>query len=81
VRFDQRHEAEQAIKKLDGIIPDGFADPITVKFANTPNAGTVPVSTPISIPFPLTSLAAYISSKRCGQQGAIHPPAMANRFR
>lgn len=38
VRFDKRGEAEVAISKLNGIIPPGSAEPITVKFANNPAA-------------------------------------------
>lgn len=38
IRFDQRTEAEQAIKKLNGIIPPGATEPITVKLANSPTS-------------------------------------------
>lgn len=38
VRYDTRHEAEQAIKHLNGTIPSGSTDPVTVKFANCPNS-------------------------------------------
>ncbi|XP_035698367.1 ELAV-like protein 1 isoform X2 [Branchiostoma floridae] len=37
VRFDQRVEAERAITELNGHIPKGATDPITVKFANNPS--------------------------------------------
>lgn len=37
IRFDQRHEADFAINKLHGSLPDsGAQEPITVKFANYP---------------------------------------------
>lgn len=39
IRFDQRHEAEQAIKALNGTIPRNSTDPIVVKFANNPSNG------------------------------------------
>uniref|UniRef100_A0A0N5AAD4 ELAV-like protein n=1 Tax=Syphacia muris TaxID=451379 RepID=A0A0N5AAD4_9BILA len=38
VRFDKKNEAENAISKLNGSIPTGCTDPITVKFANNPAA-------------------------------------------
>ncbi|XP_056019460.1 ELAV-like protein 3 isoform X3 [Ostrea edulis] len=38
IRFDQRVEAERAIQKLNGTIPDGATEPITVKFANSPSS-------------------------------------------
>jgi ELAV like protein 2/3/4 len=34
VRFDQRHEAENAIEKLNGKIPNGAVEPLVVKFAS-----------------------------------------------
>lgn len=37
IRFDQRCEAEQAIKELNGTIPKNSTEPITVKFANNPS--------------------------------------------
>lgn len=40
VRFDRRNEAENAIQKLNGTVPAGGLEPITVKFANNPAANT-----------------------------------------
>lgn len=37
VRFDKRPEAESAITALNGTVPPGCKDPITVKFANNPS--------------------------------------------
>ncbi|XP_037813436.1 ELAV-like protein 2 isoform X1 [Lucilia sericata] len=37
IRFDQRHEADQAIKALNGTIPKNATEPIVVKFANNPS--------------------------------------------
>ncbi|XP_070563718.1 ELAV-like protein 1 isoform X2 [Ptychodera flava] len=37
IRFDRRIEAEEAIKRFNGKIPNGAIDPITVKFANNPS--------------------------------------------
>jgi len=68
IRFDQRVEAERAINKLNGSVPEGSTEPITVKFANNPsnNAKGLP------------PLAAYLPlARRLG--GPIHHPA--GRFR
>jgi len=41
VRYDKRTEAEGAIKTLNGTIPAGSTEPITVKFANSPTTAAV----------------------------------------
>jgi len=70
IRFDQRVEAERAIQKLNGTIPEGATEPITVKFANNPsnNAKAIP------------PLAAYLAPQAARRAfgGALHP---AGRFR
>jgi len=70
IRFDQRIEAERAIQKLNGTIPEGATEPITVKFANNPsnNAKAIP------------PLAAYLAPQAARRAfgGALHP---AGRFR
>lgn len=68
VRFDQRVEAERAIKHLHNSIPEGATEPITVKFANNPSNNAKA----------LAPLAAYLSPQR-RFAGPIHHPA--NRFR
>ncbi|XP_074599218.1 ELAV-like protein 3 isoform X3 [Brevipalpus obovatus] len=68
VRFDQRIEAERAIKHLHNTIPEGATEPITVKFANNPSNNAKS----------LAPLAAYLSPQR-RFAGPIHHPA--NRFR
>ncbi|XP_023212415.1 ELAV-like protein 3 isoform X2 [Centruroides vittatus] len=68
VRFDQRIEAERAIKHLHNTIPEGATEPITVKFANNPSNNTKAIA----------PLAAYLSPQR-RFPGPIHHPA--NRFR
>nr|CDJ89932.1 RNA recognition motif domain containing protein [Haemonchus contortus] len=40
VRFDKKEEAELAIQTLNGTIPPGCVDQITVKFANNPATNT-----------------------------------------
>ena len=70
IRFDQRVEAERAIQELNGTIPKGSAEPITVKFANNPSNNNK------AIP----PIAAYLTpqaSRRFG--GPIHHPT--GRFR
>jgi ELAV like protein 2/3/4 len=59
IRFDQRIEAERAIQKLNGTIPDGASEPVTVKFANNVSNNTK------AIP----PLAAYLAP-----HAALHPP-------
>merc|ERR1712156_239446 len=69
IRFDQRIEAERAIQKLNGTIPEGATEPVTVKFANNPsnNAKAIP------------PLAAYLAPQAARRAfgGALHP---AGRF-
>jgi len=72
IRFDQRIEAERAIQKLNGTLPEGSTEPITVKFANNPsnNAKAMP---------PLAAyLAAPQAARRAFGAGGLHP---AGRFR
>ena len=71
IRFDQRIEAERAIQKLNGTIPEGSTEPVTVKFANNPsnNAKAIP---------PLAAYLAPQAARRAFGAGALHP---AGRFR
>jgi ELAV like protein 2/3/4 len=73
IRFDQRHEAEKAIKELNGTIPKGYTEPITVKFANNPSNNKA---------FP--PLAAYLTPQTAAAArrfaGPIHHPT-TGRFR
>lgn len=65
IRFDQRIEAERAIQELNGTIPKGSTEPITVKFANNPSNNNKA----------LPPLAAYLTpqaARRFG--GPIHHP-------
>merc|ERR1711981_342187 len=66
IRFDQRVEAERAIQKLNGTIPEGATEPITVKFANNPsnNAKAIP---------PLAAYLAPQAARRAFGAGALHP--------
>merc|ERR1712226_1601829 len=70
IRFDQRIEAERAIQKLNGTIPEGATEPVTVKFANNPsnNAKAIP---------PLAAHLAPQAARRAFGAGALHP---AGRF-
>ncbi|XP_076177531.1 ELAV-like protein 1 isoform X3 [Ptiloglossa arizonensis] len=69
IRFDQRIEAERAIQELNGTIPKGSTEPITVKFANNPSNNK-------AIP-PLTAYLTPQATRRFG--GPIHHPT--GRFR
>lgn len=73
IRFDQRHEAEQAIKELNGTVPKGYTEAITVKFANNPSNNKA---------FP--PLAAYLTPQNAAGArrfaGPIHHPT-TGRFR
>ncbi|CAG0888003.1 unnamed protein product, partial [Darwinula stevensoni] len=73
IRFDQRMEAERAIGKLNGQIPEGFAEPITVKFANNPSTNPKALTPP---------LAAYLAAPQMRRfAGPIHHTSGAGRFR
>ncbi|CAG9855262.1 unnamed protein product [Phyllotreta striolata] len=70
IRFDQRLEAERAIQELNGTVPKGSSEPITVKFANNPSNNNK------SIP----PLAAYLTPQATRRfAGPIHHPT--GRFR
>jgi len=86
VRFDQRHEAEKAIKALHNTTPENgsFTEPIIVKFANSPAAATTN-RTLTTAATGLPALAAYLSpQRRCfGVAGVAGGPIhhAASRFR
>ncbi|XP_060515997.1 ELAV-like protein 3 isoform X3 [Cylas formicarius] len=70
IRFDQRIEAERAIQELNGTIPKGSTEPITVKFANNPSNNNKA----------LPPLAAYLTPQATRRfAGPIHHPT--GRFR
>ncbi|KHJ41872.1 ELAV/HuD family splicing factor [Trichuris suis] len=81
VRFDKRNEAENAIEKLNGSVPAGSTEPMCVKFANNPTAGSqkanVALATAASTLVPL----ALLNAQARRFQGPIHHNATANRFR
>ncbi|CDW52661.1 RRM 1 domain containing protein [Trichuris trichiura] len=81
VRFDRRNEAENAIEKLNGSVPAGSTEPMWVKFANNPTAGSqkanVALATAASTLVPL----ALLNAQARRFQGPIHHNATANRFR
>ncbi len=82
IRFDQRVEAERAISKLNGTVPEGAAEPITVKFANNPsnNAKAVP---PLAAYLAPGQAAAAARRAAAFGGGPLHPAAAAaaGRFR
>lgn len=65
IRFDQRKEAERAIQALNGTVPAGLTDAITVKFSNTPGSNNK-VTTPL--------LPAFLNPALTRRLGAIHHP-------
>lgn len=75
IRFDQRFEAERAIKQLNGTIPEGATEPITVKFANSPSSNKTVL--------PVAAMAQYLAPTR-RFIGPVHHPASrftsASRF-
>jgi ELAV like protein 2/3/4 len=73
IRFDQRIEAEKAIKQLNGTIPEGATEPITVKFANSPS------SNKNQLPITPVPMAAYLNPAAQRFYGPIH--RQAGRFR
>jgi len=86
VRYDTRLEAEQAIKHLNGTIPAGVVEPVTVKFANSPTSLASGPAAPgtknngLNIPAPVASpsyiaaaAAAAAASRR--MLGQLHNPA------
>nr|AYN74329.1 elav [Nucula tumidula] len=72
IRFDQRIEAERAIAKLNGTIPEGATEPVTVKFANSPSSTKNPIMPFAGVP--------YLSPTR-RFLGPIHHATTASRFR
>lgn len=72
IRFDQRCEAEKAIKELNGTVPKNSTEPITVKFANNPSNNKA-----------MAPLAAYLTPQTVRRfAGPIHHHATAGgRFR
>ncbi|XP_050530099.1 ELAV-like protein 3 isoform X5 [Daktulosphaira vitifoliae] len=69
IRFDQRIEAERAIQELNGTVPKGSTESITVKFANNPSSNKA-----------VPALAAYLTPQGARRfAGPIHHPT--GRFR
>ncbi|ESO00402.1 hypothetical protein HELRODRAFT_83112 [Helobdella robusta] len=72
VRFDRRHEAERAINQLNGIIPVGGSEPITVKFANSPSTVKGDLTLPASLaPFLAPSRRLFNSIHGATQSGRL----------
>lgn len=71
IRFDRRFEAEKAIEKLNGSIPPGSTEKITVKFANTPNSKNSANGLPMAL------AASYLSPVR----QVVGPIHHTGRFR
>jgi ELAV like protein 2/3/4 len=65
IRYDQRKEAERAIQTLNGTIPKGLTEPISVKFSNSPGANAKVVTPP---------LPPFLNPALTRRLGAIHHP-------
>ncbi|KAI5699271.1 hypothetical protein M8J76_011404 [Diaphorina citri] len=70
IRFDQRIEAERAIQELNGTIPKGSNEPITVKFANSPSSSNKVIA----------PLAAYLTPQAAAARRFGGPIHHAGRF-
>ncbi|XP_075149807.1 RNA-binding protein 9 isoform X2 [Haematobia irritans] len=83
IRFDQRHEADQAIKALNGTIPKNATEPIVVKFANNPsnNKAFQPLTAYLTPQNPRTRgfPTAAAGAAAAAAAAAIHPTA-AGRY-
>ncbi|KAK6026324.1 ELAV/HuD family splicing factor [Ostertagia ostertagi] len=88
VRFDKKEEAELAIQTLNGTIPAGCVDQITVKFANNPATNTAKsvlqeleaaqqVAASNLVPLSLLGAAAPLRSAI----GPIHHAPLATKYR
>src|SRR6218665_1213952 len=75
VRYETRQEAEQAIKHLNGTVPPGTTDPVTVKFANCPNSTTKLNSILPGIPPSVTPFLAAQSRRYLPQGITTHQAA------
>ena len=76
IRFDQRIEAECAIKKLNNFVPENATEPITVKFANSPSSNKA-----TSLSLALLQQAYQLHSPTRRMLGPIHHLTTASRFR
>ena len=89
MRFDKKSEAESAIQQLNGAIPPGCTDQITVKFANNPATNStktvlqeleaVQQAAAVQNLMPLTMLGA--APLRTATIGPIHHAPLASKYR
>lgn len=71
IRYNLKSQAEAAIRDLNGSIPSGSREPITVKFANQPT-----VNKPVVIfPQPLTTTICPQSGQVIGAYPTVTPTA------
>ncbi|CAB3405536.1 unnamed protein product [Caenorhabditis bovis] len=88
VRFDKKDEADEAIRTLNGTIPAGCTDQITVKFANNPATNTAKnvlqeleaVQQAASL-VPLTTILGAAPLPRTSALGPIHHTPMTSKYR
>ncbi|CAF0726808.1 unnamed protein product [Brachionus calyciflorus] len=76
VRYDQKHEAELAINMLNGKAPNGFNEPMLVKFASYPNEVNPKYLS--SIPLTIGTSPNYITTAKLGNTNyAIQAAALS----
>src|ERR1700733_3334633 len=76
IRYNLKSQAERAIRDLNGSIPPGCREPITVKFANQPT-----VNKPVVIfPQPLTTTICPQSGQIIGPYPTVNQASTINRI-
>ncbi|XP_055851185.1 ELAV-like protein 3 isoform X4 [Episyrphus balteatus] len=81
IRFDQRHEADRAIKELNGTVPKNATDPITVKFANNPSSSKALAPLAAAYIAPQNPRARFAGgAAAAAAAAAIHHPTAAGRY-
>ena len=71
IRYDQRHEADLAINKLEGTIPEGAHEPVTVKFANYPTESKNKLLSAL----PFVSSTGYLGSTKLSTNSSLQSGA------
>ncbi|CAI2326262.1 unnamed protein product [Caenorhabditis sp. 36 PRJEB53466] len=88
VRFDKKDEAEVAIKTLNGSVPSGCAEQITVKFANNPASNNpkgmlseLEAVQQAATLVPLSTILGAPTLRAAGSIGPIHHAPIAAKYR
>lgn len=88
VRFDKKDEAEIAIKTLNGSVPTGCAEQITVKFANNPASNNpkgmlseLEAVQQAATLVPLSTILGAPTLRAAGGIGPIHHASIGSKYR